>query len=345
MVSALYEKNTQQSIRQGRLTIMKKLVKISAVILTVGIIFTAIGAVKIRKDNVNAGNIYNIIENNLHLSESNIKYKMPLRKDISSVNGKKSQKNISYGLNEFNTIEFYTENTSITFENVDDEQISFEMKLGELDSAVTNGVLYVQASSVKSGMLTVSMPEIYKGGLVINGTKSQINIGDFESSMDIKLNLYECVFNADIITADNISVMSSSSTIKTTAGFEATENIDLSAVASNYETSVYAKSISALADNCTLIFNDVKGSFNADLQMSKSDISFSHIIGNISLATTACTTQIKIPKSEKVFLKNEEYYAVLTNHAVSVEDKQNPDTKYSIEANTKFGTLDIINIL
>ena len=61
---------------------MKRLIKIAAVVLAIGLILTGVGIFLTRRDNVNPGSVYSIVEENLKLGESSFEYTEPKPRDI-----------------------------------------------------------------------------------------------------------------------------------------------------------------------------------------------------------------------------------------------------------------------
>ena len=324
---------------------MKKLVRIAAILLIPGILLTLAGILIAKKDSVSSAAIYGMIENTLMHDESLVEYSTPMPTDISAVKDRSSAKEIRYELNEFNSIELYAENISVSFTDTVGDEMSFILDTGKMDTAILGGVLHIQASdSEKNGHLDIGVPETYKGGCVLKGLGSVFTLADYESAMDISVDLSDSSLSAERITADNIDISSGGSKIKIGI-LEAKDNVKILADSSDYKlTQLASQHSSLIADNCTLLLEKTSGAFSASSQMSSLDISFPRITGNISLDVVKGSANVKLPKDDIINLVNEETYALLTNKTRSAQNEpDDPSAHYTLETNIKFGFVTLEN--
>ena len=291
---------------------MKKLVRIAAILLIPGILLTLAGILIAKKDSVSSAAIYGMIENTLMHDESLVEYSTPMPTDISAVKDRSSAKEIRYELNEFNSIELYAENISVSFTDTVGDEMSFILDTGKMDTAILGGVLHIQAS--------------------------------YESAMDISVDLSDSSLSAERITADNIDISSGGSKIKIGI-LEAKDNVKILADSSDYKlTQLASQHSSLIADNCTLLLEKTSGAFSASSQMSSLDISFPRITGNISLDVVKGSANVKLPKDDIINLVNEETYALLTNKTRSAQNEpDDPSAHYTLETNIKFGFVTLEN--
>ncbi len=325
---------------------MKKLLKVSALLLAVGLLLSAIGAFMARRDNVNSGSLLGIAESSFKLSESGISVPVPEPQNISGVEGVSELNDISYELNEFNTLSLYGEALSVEFTAAQNEQMKLKLDNGALNTAVTGGKLCIQAvGNSRESTLTVGVPQSFKGGLEISGKQCRIHMDSFESAMDMSFCLHESSFEAKNLTADSVTVITSSSSFKAD-DISSVEDIKMTAVSSNYRIeNVSAVSSSVDAENCTLAFGISDGAFSAGLNSTSFETSFKHVGGNISLDMTACSASVFLPKDAEITLKNEETYALLTNKSKAAQNNNtNQPGRYTIETNIKYGIVTLENL-
>ena len=318
---------------------MKKLLKISAVTLAVGVILSLVGVFIARRDDVNPGSIYAIVESNLKISESIVELEAPKAAELSSVT-RNSLKNATYGLNEFNTLELYAENADVRFAGTDNETIRVSLDNGSLTTAIKEGTLYIQAVCEESsdGQLTVEIPEIYKGACVINAAASALDLGSIESAMDMIFSLDASSLEAGELKADNITVMLNASTIGADSMI-ASDSLKLFACASELKTQSLSSKYTALeADNSTVTLPSLSCGFSCECRMSTLELSFTEVTGNISLDTTAGSAVVKLPKDAPIELRHSEEYGILTNKTNHAQnDAANSSFHYTMETNIKFG--------
>lgn len=325
---------------------MKKILKVSALLLAVGLLLSSIGVFLARRDNVNSGSLLGIAESSFKLTESEISVSVPEPQDISGVEGASERNDISYELNEFNTLSLYGEALSVEFTAAQNEQMKIRLDSGSLTTAVTGGKLCIQAvGNSRDSTLTVGVPLSFKGGLDISGKQCRINMDSFESAMDMSLCFHESSFEAKNLSADSVTILTSSSSVKADE-ISSVEDVKITAVSSNYRIeNVSAVSSSVEAENCTLAFGIADGAFSADLNSTSFETSFKHVGGNISLDMTACSATVFLPKDAEITLKNEETYALLTNKSKAAQNNDaNKPGRYTIETNIKYGIVTLENL-
>ena len=330
---------------------MKRSLKISAVSLLIGVVFSAVGGVMIKRSDVNIGDIYDIIEENLQLGESNVQYKKAEPFDISDMKNLTISNDVSYQLNEFNTIEVYSEHCTVEFKPTDADvmQISIDYpdKLNKkvfLQTAVANGTLFVQdrLTETVSGnsdiVITVSVPENYKGGYSINGGNSEFKLCGLESAMDMSFNLYNSTVTAEALSAGEIAFELSGTTV-TVSEIRSRGELTVSGITTTFKTdmleTVYAK---LTADNSTLNIGNISGGVSAVTQMSTVNLDFRSVTGNVSVTASAGSVNIKIPHDSPVSLRHEESYSAFTDRVKWTDKgKKNENSRYFIETTVKFG--------
>ena len=325
---------------------MKKLVKISAVVLAVGLILCAAGAFWVNKDEVNPGMIYGIVEENLKLSESIVELEQPQPIDFSGIE-RKVYKTAGYGLDEFNTLEIYAENTDVKFTESTAETMRATLETGTLTTAIKNGTLYVQAicDNGEDGELIMEVPDIYKGGCIVNSVNSRLNLGSLESAMDMSFCAFGSTLEADMLSADNITLLMSGSSVDVDT-LQSKDAIKLEAAASELKAErLVAEYITMEGDNSTIALSGIAGGFSAKTQMAKLELSFAALTGNISLDTTAGNAVVRLPKGLPVTLRHNEDYGLFTdrtNHAQN--DAANDAVRYTMETNIKYGIVTVENL-
>lgn len=323
---------------------MKKLIKISIIILIVGILCTAGGVFWVYRDNVNPGSIYSVVEQNLKISDNNFEYIEPQKYDLSKVSGKSNVNTVGYGLNEFNTLEIYAENCSIDFREIDDERMTAAIDDGELTTAITNGTLHVQAIC-DDGALSIGMPEIFKGACVLNVSGCDVKIGSFDSAMDMSLNLCSSKLTASRLNADNITAVMSGSSLNVDI-ISAVDDLSISAVSSELKTTkLTAKYNTFTASNCTATLKGISGGFITDAQMSTLTLEFPRISGNITVDLNQGSADILVPKNAGLTVNHDESYGIFQNKIKSAQNSRDDESvHYTMDTNIKFGIVTLAEL-
>ena len=325
---------------------MKKLVKISAVLLAVGLILCGTGIFIARRDDVNPAMLYGIVEENLKLSESLVVLEQPKQPDFTGIE-RKVYKVAGSGLNEFNTLEIYAENADVSFVQSTEETMRAVLETGTLTTAVSGGRFIVCAicESGDHGELIVQLPEIYKGGCVVNAVGSRLDLGSVESAMDMSFCLFESKLGAGVLSADNITLQMSGSFAQIER-LDASEGLKMQAAASELRAGGISASYTDLtADNSTAVLSGISGAFSGRTQMTSSEISFSALTGNVTLDQTAGQAVVRLPKGANVTLRHSEEYGLFTdrtNHAQN--SSANDAAHYTMETNIKFGIVTVENL-
>lgn len=317
---------------------MKKLVKLSAVLLAIGLILIGAGAFWAHKDNVNPGSIYSIVEENLKLDGSPVNYKMPQRFDLSSVKNTSDNRSLGYELNEFNTLELYAEKCSIEFVVTQGDTLRANIDGGDLLTGITNGTLYVQAEGGTDCELSISLPESFKGGCTVNAINCEMTSDSIESAMDMSFCLYDSRLTCKMLSADNLT-MSVSGSVISAERLDAVDSVRVDAASSELGIKeLSAKSETVSVSNTKASLAGISGALTGEAHMSALDLTFAQVTGNISLSLTTCSANVKLPKDADVAFRHEETYGIFTDKTKSAQNaSSNEGAAYTMETNIKFG--------
>lgn len=325
---------------------MKKLLKISAVILAVGVILCGVGAFMTHRDGVSPAVVYNAMKTNLNIGESNVEYTEPVRFDLSGVKGASDSNSVGYELNEFNTLELYSENCAVEFVITNGDKMTATVEDGSLLTAITGGTLYIQAVSENaSGELTIGMPDSYKGGFVIGAVGGSVTAPPIESAMDLSFNMCSSKLTLGSVIADNVTGALSGSTLDI-GSVTSNDNFRLAAESSELSIkTLSAKSISLTANNTGAKLQNILGSFTADMRTSTLNAGFSPLSGNITLDMNTGSADLLIPKDASVSLVHDEQYGVFRDKTKSAQNGgANQASHYTMETNIKFAIVTVGNL-
>lgn len=330
---------------------MKRALRISAVSLLVGVILSVVGGVMIGRAKVHLGDVYDIILANLQLNDTNVQYKKAEPPDISDIKESTLSNEVSYQLNEFNTLEVYIEHCIVEFKPTNDDVMQISMSCSDklnnkvfLQTAVQNGTLYVEdkltgdISGNDDIVVTVAVPDIYKGGYSINGSNSEIKLCSIESAMDMSFNLYNSTLSAEALSAGEILFEISGTTV-TAEEIHSRGELEVSGISATFQTDIIEAVFSKLTvNNSTLNIGNIVGGVSADSQMSTVNLEFLSVTGNISLKASAGRVNIKIPHNAPVSLRHEESYSSFNDKVKWTEEGQkNENSRYFIETTVNFG--------
>ena len=324
---------------------MKKLVKIAAVLLAVGIILIAAGLFRAHKDNVSASSIYGAIEDNLKLGESNVAYTPPERFDFGSMKNLTTKGRFESELNEFNTLELYAEGCEVTVSVTDSDMMTASGSDCTLVTGISGGTLHIEAVNDEgSGELAINMPDSYKGGCVINAESCDISLDSFESAMDVSFNIRRSKFRSNALSADNISVMTNNSEFSA-ADMNAVENIRIDGESSEFDIKkLTARSTGFTVNNTTASLSDINGAITTNARMSALKLGFSRITGNIGIDATGSNADVTLPENANITLRHKESYGMFRDKTKSAQnDSANLGDAYTMETNIKFGIVTAAN--
>ncbi len=331
---------------------MKKISMLFYISMTVGLIFAIAGGVMIDRGEVNMGQIYDILQENLNFSEKKVVFEQAEIPEFSESEKYTSDKNVTYPLNEFHTLEIYSEGCSVEFKptNADDMKISLDYpkKLNNkifLRTAVKNGSLKVLTTWADSNggvgsrdvVLTVEIPENYKGGYSINGSGTAVDICSLESSMDFSFNLLGSTVKTGELTGGEF-IFELSGTTLNAESIESRGGINFSVTSSTMNIDTLSSAYTRLnASSSTVNLKNISGGITTDSQTSTLNCEFKHIGGNVNITAEMGSVNVKIPHNSPVSLRHEESYSTFKNN-VKWTDKgdKNKDSKYIIDTNVKF---------
>ena len=193
---------------------MKKLIKISSVILAVGVILSLVGFIFIRRDNVKAADVYAIAEDSLSLNEEGFEYEPPEPADIKGTVKPKNFDNLGVQLNEFNNLNIYAKGCDVKLGQTGGDRLYITVYECSVNAGIKGGTLYIQViSDNNDAELTVGIPDDYKGGFSLGFDGCRVRTDSFESAMDMGINLNASQLNAGSLSADNIEIKSGSSSL------------------------------------------------------------------------------------------------------------------------------------
>lgn len=334
---------------------MKKTARIAVIFFAAAIIFTLIGGIMVSKAKVNASDIYDIFKDDITIDETSVNYTKAEPADMSEMHFVTVSDSAAYQLNEFNSLNIYADYCDIAFvgeaeDSMDSIRIAIEYPEKangkvSLKTAVDNGTLYIQnewadkqTSKTDGVVITVNVPEIYKGGYSINGSHSDVELENLESAMNTSVNLYDSTIDAKTVSAQEVTV-ELSGTSGSIEKIKSSDSINISSVSSditvNGSESIYTM---ITANSTTLNMNNIAGGITAELSMCRFDAKWAGVNGTINVNTAYGRTNLTVPKNSPVALHHDESYAVF-NDDINWSDKgsKNKDSRYFIDTNVKFG--------
>ena len=337
---------------------MKRSLKIFAVFLALGLVIVGAGGFMVRRSGIHLSQVYDIIEENIEVAGSTVKFQKAEPYDIDSLEDVTSSSAVYYQLNEFNTIEVYAEKCTLKFEASSEDEMGIAVETGEklknkvfLKTAVKNGTLYVRTGFTESvgantnTVLTISVPENYKGGYTVCTSSCNVEMCGLESSMDMKFNLYNTEVKAEKLTAGEITLEMSGAVFKSEE-LHSRGEISLLSISSTLETN-FLESVSSkfLVNNTTISAEKIIGGLTLDCVMSTIDLTFSSVTGNIGVTSETSSINIKIPHDSPVSLRHEESYSTFKDNIKWTDNGQkNQNSRYFIETNVKFSIVTLEEI-
>lgn len=331
---------------------MRKTARIAAVSLAIAIVFTLIGGIMVSRAKVNTGDIYDIFKDSIKLDETNVTYTRAQAEDMSDMEYVTVSDTASYQLNEFNSVNIFADYCGINLVGTTEDSMSISLAYTKNDekkvflkTAVRDGTLYIQnewgsapAKDYSNAVITVGIPENYKGGYSINGSHCCAKLDSIESSMDTSVNLYDSTVEAKTISAGEITV-ELSGTSGSIEKLLSSDGINISAVSSdikmNTAESIYTK---ITANSTTLDMDKISGSVTAALTMCTFDAAWARVGGNISVAASYGRINLTVPENSPVALRHEESFSVFNDNVNWTDtDSKNKDSRYFIDTNVKFG--------
>lgn len=335
---------------------MKKILVVFYISLTVGLIFAVVGGFMIDKAEVNMGQIYDILGENLQFGEKKVVFEQEELPEAMENESFTTDKTVTYPLNEFHTMELFAESCSVEFKPTDSDDMKISLDYPKklvnkifLRTAVKNGSLYVITSWTDESAigndvrLTVEIPENYKGGYSINGSGTMINLCDIDSSMDIAFNILSSTVNAKSLDAGEFTVELGSSTFNAER-IVSRGSIEVLADSSTMNINNLNSSYTKLtASSSTVNLKNISGGITTDTQTSTLNCEFKSVSGNVSVTAETGSINIKIPHDSPVSLRHEESYSSFRDN-IKWTDKnsKNKNSRYIIDTNVKFSivTLD-----
>ena len=325
---------------------MKKLFKISAVLLAVGILISLIGVILIRRDNVAPAGIYSALEDNLKLSDDGFEYTEPQRYDLTEVKTRSNAKEQECELNEFNSIELYGEKCSVKFTSSSGEKMAVKLNGGTLITANTGGVFYIQAIGGESDCeLTVAVPDIYKGGVNLQLDGCDADLGSIDSAMDMTLNFRDSAVEAKSLSADNITIAASGASLKLGA-LKAADELYAAVRSTDIRLSAASAQTQTLkADHSTADIRNIAGRWTLDSNMSKVEALFRQLSGGITIDVNAGSAVIRLPENVSPEVEHSEKYGVFTNDLVVSGSPSTADeaVRSMIDCRVQYGVVTLEN--
>lgn len=335
---------------------MKKLAKLALIMFVIAAVLTVVGGYMISGSNVNYGDVYELFTENMPIAESNVTFSKTPEIDLSNYPDMKESEYTTYQLNDFNSLAVYADKCTLEFIPTSTDKLIVSLIAPDeaeghmvLQTAIKNGTLYVKfrwygepTASAEDTVLTIGIPDNYKGGFDINASDSNAVLCDLESSMNIRFNLYNCNMTAEHINGRDIVFESSGGVSKiekitSSSGFNATcvsTDLDISSL-----YTVYTK---IGANSAKLNFYDISGSFSSDLSMTDAYFEFSSLTGNISSYSELSRVSLIIPYDISVRLHHKESYASFKNNLEKAfTDSENENSFPIIDTNTKFGIVSL----
>lgn len=328
---------------------MKRVLKLFVISLILGIALIATGSIMINKAQVNMGQIYDIIEENIQADDRNVTFEQKLPPDEKEISGFSSSKNTKYLLNGFNTIEVFAQGCSVEFQNTDEEDLTLELKADEnvsngvfLRSSIKEGTLIAvadrtdKAANSQNTHLIIGIPENYKGGYSLNFNKCKVTMPDIESSMDMSFNILDCDVSCNELSAGDIKI-DMSNTIFSAKNIIVRGNASISTISTTLDIgrikSAYLKLSSA---SSTDTVKNISGAAAFDMQMTNLLCDFANVSGNISLKGDKSSVDMAIKHDSPVRLKHDESYSFFVDKVKWTDkNEQNKNFRYIIDINVK----------
>ncbi|MBQ3969811.1 MAG: hypothetical protein II685_04950 [Clostridia bacterium] len=305
------------------------------------------GSIMIRKNNVSVEDVYNVVKQNIQIGETNVDFQKAELTEITDQTAFTTEKNVSYPLNEFNTVQIFAESCSAKIIPAKSDEMSISIDVPSdlshncfLKTFVKNGSLYItdiktgDSIDTKNVTITVEIPENYKGGYFFAGNFSQIDVCDIESSMDISFNLTSSSVSAGTLEAGSI-VLEMSGSAFSAERLYSRGNFDVSSISSeivlNNLNMVYSK---LAANSSTVKLNNISGGINADLQTTSAQLNFYAIKGNVIGTAESSSLKITFPHDSPVSLRHEEKYSAFNDDVEWTDSGQkNQNSRYIIDTN------------
>ncbi len=329
---------------------MKKLFTLFYIALAVGLVFAVTGGIIVHRADVNMGQIYEIIEENLQFGDKNYEFEKSDFPDLTSGAAFTKDKTVYYPLNEFHTLEIYAEKCAVNFKPTTSDDMKIYIDCPEkllnkvfLHTAARNGSLYVitnwtdETAAANGVAVTIEIPEDYKGGYSVNTNKCTVDLGDIDSSMDISFNLLDTTVKSGKLTAGDFT-FEMCSTLFNSESIFSRGSIDISAESTTMNidrlNSTYIK---LLSSSGTYNLKNITGGLTADMQTSTLNLDFNTVKGNVSVTSETGSVNVVIPHNAPVSLHHEESYSSFKEN-VKWTDKNstNKNYRYIIDTNVRF---------
>ncbi|MBQ3692390.1 MAG: hypothetical protein II931_03610 [Clostridia bacterium] len=335
---------------------MKKILTLFYISLIIGLIFAVTGGIIIDREQVNMGQIYNILQENLNFSEKKVVFEKTEVPEISEIENYTTDKTVGYPLNEFHTLEIFAENCTVELKPTEQDEMKISLDYSDkltnklfLRTAVKNGSLRVLTtwtdSSVNGGnaLLTIEIPDNYKGGYSVSGSGTTVSICDLESSMDFAFNLLDSTVTVGTLEGGEFTFEMSGTSL-TAENVSSRGGVSFSAASSTLNVNTLNSAYTKLAaGTSTVNLKNISGGITADTQTTTLNCEFKRVGGNVSVAAETGSIGIKIPHDSPVSLRHDESYSVFKDNVVwTGEGTKNKDFKYIIDTKVKFSivTLD-----
>lgn len=335
---------------------MKKLAKLSLGAFIIAVILTFIGGNMISGSGINYGDVYELLEENIPVAKSGVTFSKAPETDLSDCHDMQETDYAVYQLNEFNSLDVYADKCTLEFIPTTVDKLVVSLIVPDeaeddviIQTAIKDGTLYVKfrwrsepTALLEDSVLTIGIPESYKGGFDINASGSSVSLCDIDSSMDIGFNLYNCNMTVESISAGEVTLESSGGAIefgKITAsgGFGATcVSSDLKVASLN---AMYAR---VGANNSSLSLNDITGSISTDLYMTEAEFDFLSVTGNISASAKLSKVDIIIPSDSAVQLHHEERYSSFKNKLEqTLKNGESKNSYRTMDTNVELGIVSL----
>lgn len=331
---------------------MKKLAKIIFILLIPAVIITVVGGVLLSKENVNLNDIYAKLEETVPVIKNDIVYTKAPELDLEDFPEFTEKEYNTYQLIEFNSIAVYADKCTLVMESVTLDNMVVYLECADfieekatVQTAIKDGILYIKsvcgedinynASDVE---LHIGIPENYKGGYEINLSNSIADIDSLDSTMNCKLNLYNCDSSIKSIAAENVEYEISGGRIETEM-IDISGGFTMTCVSSETKIENLNAAYSKIeAGSSNLSFSNIIGGFSAYVEMSKAYFDFKEVTGNITLSDKIGRVNLTVPKNSPVSLRHSEDYGKLDDGIKwTGGEKKNENSAYIIDINVKFG--------
>ncbi len=337
---------------------MKKLFTLFYISLIIGLAFVLAGGIMINRAEVNMGQIYDVIEKSLQFGEQLYTFEKTEAPDISSFNGCNMDRQVTYPLNEFHTLELLAENCCVEFISTESDDMKITLDYPDklqntvfLCTAMQNGSLYASANrtdnstSNKDVSLTIEIPDNYKGGYVINTDKCSIILTDLESAMDMNFKMQDTVVEADMLTAGDITFELAGTVFNSKGVFSrGSTNISSESTTVNFKrlNSSYTK---ILSSSSTYNIEKISGGISSDSQTSVLNLGFQTVKSNVSVTADTGSINISIPHNAPVSLRHEEKYSSFKDNVKwTDEGSKNKESRFIIDTKVKFSIVTLNEI-